>query len=231
MIDVKGMTIEQIMDLSAEDLSKMSASEMKAVTQRLASAGNKRIARLERARSTYGGRKGLASQSPAYRALEGEGGEIRKFSTSRRVLGYDRASAKGKLWAEFVRARKFLRAESSTTKGTRKMVRRIEERTGIKFKNKAQARRFWKAYAKVIGKYGDMIGRKTEEGRLTSDQVQAMLMERMYPKGNKPKKSPEAVESVAKELEERYEKEAEKGGRGVSPIRIVYEKIFPFGDK
>ena len=108
-MDVKGMSIEDIINLDFEDIQKLTRKELATVTSRLVSATNKRIRRLEKS--------GLG-ESPALRSLKERTGE-------------DRLSVKGKkhgqLQKTFTEAKHFLTLKTSTIGGYRKVVKNVRK--------------------------------------------------------------------------------------------------------
>lgn len=93
------MKVEDVINLTPGQRAKLSRSELAKATQVLASAGNKRLQRLEKA--------DLARDSPAYQFIKRGGG---KFSTK----GLDTIS----LNVEFTRVQIFLKKKTSTITGT-----------------------------------------------------------------------------------------------------------------
>lgn len=104
---VSGLSVNDIISMSGADLSKLSLSDLRKVTGRLVSAGNKRIRRLEQA--------GLTPSSLA--KLDISGGA---FSTKGKDVN--------QLRAEFVRARQFLKNKTSTVSGYKKQLKDTEKR-------------------------------------------------------------------------------------------------------
>ena len=229
-MNVKGLSIHDILGLNDYQLSKMTAGEMKQVTQRLASAANKRIRRLQRS--------GLTTESGAYRGLRGgrkHKGKLRTFSTdyknlkikpvkSRKTGKVTYPSAKGKLWKEFRRASQFLNDKTSTIAGTREVVKAVTERLG-KFRSKAQASRFWDAYNAIKKDYGDLV----KAGLVDSDQIQKALYDRVYSNGKmkvgeEQDRIDRVIDNMRGELERLYgERKIEEPSE--SPFSLMYEDI------
>lgn len=101
-----GLKIPDIMGFSEEKLMSYTSTQQREIVSRLASAANKRLRNLER--------KGY--ETPASMRVEYSGGKI---------------SVKGKsgteLINEFNRAKRFLKSPSSTIKGWKKQVEKIEK--------------------------------------------------------------------------------------------------------
>lgn len=98
---VSGLKIKDILNMDVSDLNKLGKKDLQKITGRLVSAGNKRLRRAEE--------KGISS--PAFSYVENNGGV---FSTKGKTLN--------QLRAEFVRAKNFLEAETSTIKGAEKFI-------------------------------------------------------------------------------------------------------------
>lgn len=96
-----GKSIEELMNIPQEEWETLSKKDMRSVVQRLASAANKRVDRMQK--------KGISS--PALRQLLENGGRV---STK----GKDLAA----LRAEFTRAKNFLQSQTSTISGYNEFV-------------------------------------------------------------------------------------------------------------
>lgn len=99
MINVSGMKISDILNMDLEKFNAMDAADLKAVTNRLVSAANKRIRRIEAS----------GTPSPAYRSVMKSGGV---FSTQGKDLNA--------LRAEYVRLKKFYEMKTSSVRGAKK---------------------------------------------------------------------------------------------------------------
>lgn len=124
-IDVSGMSISDIMNIDINTFNKLGESDLRRITSRLVSAGNKRIRRLESAGIT----------SPAYSSLGTSGN---KFSTKlpKGISATQRVNA---LRQEFSRTRGFLSMKTSTISGyneyIKEMKEEISESTGLSKKD------------------------------------------------------------------------------------------------
>ena len=112
-MNVKGLKITDIMDIDLDAFNRLTESELRHLTSRLVSAGNKRIRRL----------KAKDINSPA---LQGLGREM-AFST-KLPKGTSRQQRVNKLRAEFSRARSFLTSETSTVSGYKAFAERTKDR-------------------------------------------------------------------------------------------------------
>ena len=153
------MNISDILKQSTKKLMNLTRAKLARVISSLASAGNKRLKRLEKA--------GLSEQSPAYRYIEKSGG---KFSV--------KGKTKEELLLELKRAKKFLSEETttSTLRGTREFIKEqekiVNERLGD-FKSKNDEKEFWNAYKKYSEAH------KADTYNLGSDKVQRTIKQRL----------------------------------------------------
>lgn len=121
--DVSGLTIEDVMRL---DINALNERQLRQVTSRLVSAGNKRIRRLEAS--------DVAQSSPALKQVRDSGG---MFSVQNKNIN--------QLRSEFSRARTFLKLKTSTARGTRKVQNQLFKELGIRRgeMTKDQVATFW----------------------------------------------------------------------------------------
>ena len=128
---------QQILETSAIDLNRMTAAELRANVQILASAANKRLARL--------GQSEIGQLSPAYisamkRSYTGEKGG--KFGT--------KGKSRNQLLSEFAAIRSFMGLKTSTGAGWRSVREKSFRRAGIKPSNDPEKEKlFWKTYRKI----------------------------------------------------------------------------------
>ena len=115
-MDVKGLSIKDILEMDFSDIQKLTRKELANVTSRLVSASNKRIRRLE---------KTELGESPALRSLKARTGDIRLS-----VKG----KTQGQLQRTFTEAKHFLNLKTSTIGGYKSVIKNIKksigERTG-----------------------------------------------------------------------------------------------------
>ena len=133
-VNVDGMSISDILDLSQADISRLSRSELAKVTSRLASAANKRIKRAV-------------------------GTEYEKTVKDR--AGGSNFSVKGKnqgqLQGEFARVRQFLTSKTSSVKGAKKVFESAMKRIGAP--DAETASKLWEVYNRVKEMYPDLVTR------------------------------------------------------------------------
>ena len=112
-MNVKGLSIKDILNMDFADIQKLSRKELAQVTSRLVSASNKRLKRLEQS--------DFIGESPAYR-----------YAKSRKDTTDDvRFSVKGKIQGQlqrtFTEAKHFLSLKTSTLAGYKKVIQNIKE--------------------------------------------------------------------------------------------------------
>lgn len=186
-----GKSITDLMSMDLDDFLKLDTKQLKEVTSRLASAGNKRIRNLEK-----------GNNSPALRSVHKSGGN---FS----VKGKDLNS----LRSEYVRAKLFLEAETSTVKGWNKVKQRsideMEKVSGVKI-TKEQFDDYWKMYEKL----------KEANRSVGERQFKYTTLDKLADMMNNTKKTPDViVETIAKQLNKIYQEQEQKlnaGDKGVS---------------
>ena len=110
---VSGLSISDIMNIDLNTFNRMNESELRSITSRLVSAGNKRIRRLLE----------HDVNSPAIRSL----GDDKEFST-KIPAGLSPQQRVNYLRSEFARIRDFLTSETSTIRGYNKFVNRTTRR-------------------------------------------------------------------------------------------------------
>lgn len=155
-MNVNGLSIIDIMNMSWDDLNKLDLKDLKQVTSRLVSASNKRIRRLAKTKR--------GTSSFAYQSVENRG---RKFS----VRGKDTNAVK----QEFKLAKNFLNMKTSTVKGWKEYRESVEERTGYATEGESLnwSEKTWKKYWKVYRRFTEGHGGEYKKG--DSDRIQQML--------------------------------------------------------
>lgn len=140
-MNLKGLSIKDILTLDRTELLKLSRSDLAKLTSRLVSAANKRVRRLKA--------NPLSKYSPALkRAMEGG-----RFSVSKKDVN--------RLRTEFGRVSRFLSSRTSTFKGFQKEKKRVQKLTGFKpqkgLSKRQQAmseeefnKQFWSTYRKAM---------------------------------------------------------------------------------
>lgn len=111
-IDVTGLSISDIMNIDIDTFNKLGSQDLRRITSRLVSAGNKRIRALEK--------KGISS--PAYRSI----GESGKFSV-KMPKGLNKQQIANKLRSEYSRVRSFLSKKTSTIRGYNEYMKNVKE--------------------------------------------------------------------------------------------------------
>lgn len=184
-MNIKGLKISDIMDLSWESLNRLSTDEMKQLTNRLVSASNKRIRRLSKAKR--------GTSSFAYQFIEERG---RNFST--------RGKNRNQIYNEFKTAKQFLSMKTSTVKGWNKYRTDMEKRTGYITENESSnwTDSTWKKYWKVYRRFNELHGGVMRKG--DSDRIQQMLTE-IFNTTDKRKSADSFQQLIENEYDDMYE--------------------------
>ena len=189
-MNIKGLKISDIMDLSWERLNNLTLKEMRQLTGRLVSASNKRIRRLSKtARGT---------SSFAYQYVEERG---KNFSTRGKDIN--------QLRTEFKTAKQFLSMKTSTIKGWKKYRKEMEQRTGYATSGESVewSESTWKKYWKVYRRFSETHGGTYKKG--DSDRIQQMLTEIMN--SNDKRKSADSFQKMIEdEYTDMYESDMDK---------------------
>lgn len=153
--------VEQIMNLDIKDVNKMTTKELKANVQILASAANKRLARLA---AKPIGQLSLAYISAMKRSYETSKGG--KFGTE--------GKTRNQLLNEFKSTKRFLSMKTSTLKGWAAYRKRTYAGMNMKLNEDPEAeKRFWSIYRKIAEIYPNLPKKDTEG--YNSSTVQADL--------------------------------------------------------
>lgn len=207
---IDGLTLEDVRQI---DPRKLDTRTLKALTQKLASAANKRIKRLEKS--------GLSKQSPAYQFLRGGAkhkGLVQRFTSktkkartkAQRKMGktYERSQ----LLTEYSRASSFLfESKTGSVRGAKASAKKIEDRFAGYFDLKRSQRRdFWEAYNRLLNsREGGLISKKGAEGGvITSDEAQRVLYSQMFGSGSM--NADQAISHMQEMLDEQYQEMMEE---------------------
>ena len=189
-MNIKGLKITDIMNMSWDDLNSLSGKELRQITGRLVSASNKRIKRLEQ--TTRG------KSSFAYQTVEERG---RKFST--------RGLNTNQVRTEFSNARRFLKMKTSTVKGWKEYRESMQERITetldmeeLGWSEKTESK-FWKVYRR----FEEQNGGKYKKG--DSTRIQQMLTE-MFESSDKRRSADYFTQKIDELYRDYYETEQEE---------------------
>lgn len=125
------MGINDILSMGESEFMNLNRTQLAKLTSQLASAGNKRLVRMEK--------NGITT--PASRYVEQSGG---KFSVADKSVN--------ELRHEFMRAKGFLTAKTGTQAGFNKVVKQTLSKVGAKTGktlSKSDFDKFWKAYERL----------------------------------------------------------------------------------
>lgn len=130
-MNVSGLSVNDILSMDWTDIQKLNRRDLSQLTSRLASAGNKRLRRLEKV--------GLEN-TPAYSAIQRSGGD---FSVKSKTIN--------ELRSEFSRVRTFLDPSTKTSyvRGAKKVESSFRKRLGLEEgenMSESQRKKFWEGY-------------------------------------------------------------------------------------
>lgn len=167
-------TIQDIIDIDMDDIIRMDTKSLKAITNKLVSAANKRLRRLKT--SDYG------TLSPVYRKDP--------FSTRGK-------KSRSALIKEYKEAKTYLTAKTSSVRGWNRYRGEMETRIGGKLP-KGKAKKFWRVYRKFAeSNYGGI--QAVQKG---SERMQRFIRSEYI--DNKVLDEDELLESAEKALNDYY---------------------------
>ena len=184
-LDVTGMGIEDILNMDYDDIATMGEVDLKKITNRLVSASNKRIRRLEA--------RGLESLS---RPLQGKQEGFR-FS----IEGKDR----NQTLQTFGEAKNFLNSASSSVRGIGKISKEVMDKWGIDIEDEDSPIDYkdaWKMYREFAERNPSLVAKHRDSTRWVN-----MIMKRVGGKVGKQTWTKDKLENWidnhAKEVKER----------------------------
>lgn len=195
-MNVKGLKISDIVSMDWERLNKLSEKDLRSLTNRLVSASNKRIRRLEK--TTRG------TSSFAYQSVQERG---RKFST--------RGKNVNQLKQEFKLAKQFLGYKTSTVKGWKEYRTKVEQRTGYATEGESLNwpertwEKYWEVYRKFEEGHSGLIAKKGTGTKYDSDRIQQMLTE-MMESSDKRRSADSFQRMIEDEYQDIYESEEDE---------------------
>lgn len=127
-LDVRGMTIDEIVNMDPEKLNRLSDADLTAISKRLVSAANKRVRRL---RASKEGR-----YSPALKDVPEAGFSV-NFKKDK--------NHRNRVYEEYARMRNFMKMRTSTSKGWRGFRKEMHEKYGAPM-DPEEASDFWREY-------------------------------------------------------------------------------------
>lgn len=193
MFNVKGMSIQDLLNIAPNDLASMNVKDLKAINTRLISAANKRIKRF----------KAAGANAPTSRAYSKS---LTGFSKSTHFT-LDQSGKAGRLQNQYSQLSRFIGYKTSYLRGARKtendifkgLVERTEKRKVTSLKkersrfSKRQLKNFWKAYNRSL----DVIPSTSKED---SNSRQKILTDIMKKDKNLD------LDGLTEELNKQYEK-------------------------
>lgn len=127
-LDVRGMTVEEIVNMDPEKLNRLSDADLTAISKRLVSATNKRVRRLR------------ASKEGKYSPALGDVPEA-GFSVNFRKDKNHR----NRVYEEYARMRDFMKKKTSSAKGWRQFRKELHEKYGAPM-DPEESSAFWRGY-------------------------------------------------------------------------------------
>lgn len=199
-IDVKGLSINDIMNLYIEDVLYLNKKDLARITGRIQSAANKRIKRLRE--------KGVAEYSPAIiRSL----GDKVKFSI--------KGKTRNEILKEFVSIKRFLNAKTSSLSGFKAYKKRIEANIKQPIDNERMKEMF-----KIFRKYREgniglfhRINSLMKQKNYGSEQAEKFIAEELKKGKNEDdimKNLDERLHDIYEKLEEQEQQYDEEGEFG-----------------
>lgn len=183
-LNVKGLSIDDIMNKDWNDLAKLNLADLKALTQRLVSASNKRLKRLE-----------SSNVGDYSSALQGRKKSSGRFSTKGKNIN--------ELRNEFRKAKAFLKSKTSTITGTRKIINTMSKKitgSGLDkiggFKSERTYKRFWNLYHDL---------EQTQSGLIGIVGGSAEVQKIVYDAMKKNRSNAGAIQEINQRLDELYE--------------------------
>lgn len=127
-VDVRGMSIDDILAIDPDRISRMSDADLTAVSKRLVSATNKRVRRLRASKT--------GKFSPALHDVPEKGFSV-NFAKDK--------NHRNRVYEEFSRMRDFLGRKTSSAKGWRDVRRQLHEKYNAPM-DPEKASDFWRGY-------------------------------------------------------------------------------------
>lgn len=216
-------TIEGMLNLSAEELKKLSSAELREITNSMVSVANKRIKRIEKA--GYGFASGALGQRRT------DAGMVRKFTSKlsksvtkkikpvspdmtpkqrARQMKYlhDREVKIQKSYISKIgQLRNFLSAPSSTLEGAKKSAKRIAEDLGAtdySELSRNQQKKFWKAYNELKKKYPDLMRSDTSKYESLRTELFDFMIQRTKTGKRRLRNIEDSVEHMFESLDANY---------------------------
>ena len=171
LINVTGLTINDILNMDYNYINSLGKQNLKRIANRLVSATNKRIRRLEQNEIGY--------LAPALMSL------------NKKTKGNTQFSIKGKnrndVLSTIAKMQQFLKKETSSLTGFNKLRVKTRKRLGIKkWKSVDQEKNYWEMYRELVEETGGedaMRNLYKNSNKAGSDIVQTMLAQ-MYVKND-----------------------------------------------
>lgn len=191
-MEIKGLSIQDIMDMGWDELNRLTPKDLRIVTSRLVSASNKRIRSLTK-----------ASEKEFLMSFGLE--QTRKMGRQFTIRNKNIAQVKN----EFKMAKSFLQKQTSTVKGAKRYTMSMKIRTGQVTENESRSwsESTWGKYWKVYRMFEENHHGTFKKG--DSERIQQMLTEIMN-SNDKRKSAYSFQQMIEDEYEDIYEREQEQ---------------------
>ena len=190
LINVNGLSIKDIQNLDYNYINSLDKRNIRRLANRLVSATNKRIRRLEQSQ--------LGVLSPALASLNKKARGVTQFS----IKGKDR----NEVLSTISKMQNFLKLETSSLKGFNRIRKETRERLGIKkWASPKQEITYWELYRKITESVGgdDAIRTLYKNANKTGSDVVQLMLAQVYVK-DKVRDPDDVIELMEQLLDEIY---------------------------
>lgn len=210
-INVKGLTLDDLLNYSADEINHMNRADLARVAGRLFDIANKRISALQKSDL------GQLSPALASRTKSVKGSLRQKGIRVPKGMKVDlRFSVKGldanNLRKQWVKAKNFIESKTSTIKGVkeidREMQKRIDKISDESFDKELtakQSRRLWKLFRKVYSEGGVKLTKSSDQ---VYESIRRMVQSSKYIKND------DIIAAATKRVDEAYDRMNKVEGKG-----------------
>lgn len=171
LINVKGLSIKDIQNLDYNYINSLDKTNIRRLANRLVSATNKRIRRLEQNELGY--------LAPALMSLN----KKTKGNTQFSIKGKDR----NEVLSTISKMQQFLKKETSSLTGFNKLRVKTRKRLGIKkWKSVNQEKKYWEMYRELVEETGgeDAMRNLYKNANKTGSDIVQLMLAQMYVKND-----------------------------------------------
>lgn len=194
-IKIKGLTVQDIIQMTSDQLESYSTQDLKRIATRLNSAVNKRIKRAS-------GRKGIVKHNLRYASETGQ-----RFSVK---------GAKTKAQAEklILQAQRFYLESKVTKRDSEEYKRKVELRLGGEFYDEDEERLFWETYKR----YKELDAGKRVGKGASSEEAQKYIYKRIHNDGASESNIFRGLSNKLNAFNRKIEHERQQAESGVNPF-------------